>query len=113
MRSAAVFCTVSRCELAAGAAGAMTGYSFPEGLLACVSAWDEQGFEQAREALVPHLPLIAFEQQPGIGLALRKACLQRRGLIDEAGVRPPAPGMPDALRAQVERHVDVVISGGV
>ena len=57
--------------------------------------------------------LIAFEQQPGIGLALRKACLQRRGLIAQAGVRPPAPGMPDALRAQVERHVDVVISGGV
>jgi len=99
-------------ELAAGAAGAMTGYSFPEGLLACVRAWQDGGFEAARAALLPHLPLIAFEQQPGIGLALRKACLQRRGLVDEAGVRPPAPGMPEALRAQVERHVDVVTSGG-
>ena len=100
-------------ELAAGAAGAMTGYSFPEGLLACVQAWQDGGFVAAREALAPHLPLIAFEQQPGIGLALRKACLQRRGLIAEAGVRPPAPGMPEALRAQVERHVDVVVSGGI
>ena len=39
--------------------------------------------------------------------------LIRRGLIAEAGVRPPAPGMPEALRAQVERHVDVVVSGGI
>ena len=99
-------------ELAVGAAGAMTGYSFPEGLLACVRAWRDGGFGPAREALMPHLPLIAFEQQPGIGLALRKACLQRRGLVAEAAVRPPAPGMPEALRAQVERHVDVVLSGG-
>jgi len=99
-------------ELAAGAAGAMTGYSFPEGLLACVQAWRDGGFPAARDALAPHLPLIAFEQQPGIGLALRKACLQRRGLVDGAAVRPPAPGMPQALRAQVERHVDALTSGG-
>ena len=75
--------------------------------------WRDGGFGPAREALLPHLPLIAFEQQPGIGLALRKACLQRRGLIDGGGVRPPAPGLPEALREQVERHVDVVISGGL
>ncbi len=100
-------------ELAAGAAGAMTGYSFPEGLLACVDAWREGGFAPAREALMSHLPLIAFEQQPGIGLALRKACLQRRGLVAGAAVRPPAPSMPEALRPQVERHVDVLTSGGL
>ena len=82
-------------ELAAGGAGAMTGYSFPEGLVACVAAGGvDGGFAAAREALLPHLPLIAFEQQPGIGLALRKACLQRRGLIAGAAVRPPAPGDP-------------------
>ena len=98
-------------ELAAGAAGAMTGYSFPEGLLACVTAWQDGGFEAARQALLPHLPLIAFEQQPGIGLALRKACLQSRGLIDDAAVRLPAPGLPEALRPQVERHVDVLAGG--
>ena len=99
-------------ELAAGAAGAMTGYSFPEGLLACVDAWRDGGFGPARAALMPHLPLIAFEQQPGIGLALRKACLQRRGLLAGAAVRAPAPGLPEALRAQVERHVDALTGGG-
>lgn len=95
-------------ELDAGAAGAMTGYSFPEGLLACVAAHREGGFAAARDALLPHLPLIAFEQQPGIGLAVRKACLQRRGLVDGAAVRPPAPGMPPALAAQLARHVDAL-----
>ena len=95
-------------ELAAGAAGAMTGYSFPEGLLACVTAWRDGGFGPAREALAPHLPLIAFEQQPGIGLALRKACLQRRGLVDGAAVRPPSPGAPPALAEQLARHVDAL-----
>ena len=95
-------------ELAAGGAGAMTGYSFPEGLLDCVRGWQSGGFAAARSALLPHLPLIAFEQQPGIGLALRKACLQRRGLIAGAAVRPPAPGMPAALREQLARHVDAL-----
>jgi 4-hydroxy-tetrahydrodipicolinate synthase len=99
-------------ELAAGAAGAMTGYSFPEGLLACVTAWRDGGFGPAREALAPHLPLIAFEQQPGIGLALRKACLQRRGLVDGAAVRPPAPGAPPALLEQLARHVDALAGAG-
>lgn len=95
-------------ELAAGGAGAMTGYSFPEGLLACVGAWRDGGFAPARAALAPHLPLIAFEQQVGIGLAVRKACLQRRGLIDGAAVRPPAAAMPETLRDQLARHVDAI-----
>ena len=95
-------------ELAAGGAGAMTGYSFPEGLVACVAGWADGGFAAAREALLPHLPLIAFEQQPGIGLALRKACLRRRGLVAGAAVRPPAPGMPAVLDEQLARHVDVL-----
>lgn len=95
-------------ELAVGAAGAMTGFSFPEGLVACVRAWRDGGFPAAREAFLPYLPLIAFEQQPGIGLAIRKECLRRRGLLAGAGVRPPAPPLPDSLRDQLERHLDVL-----
>ena len=98
-------------ELAAGAAGAMTGFSFPEGLVACLRAWDEGGFTAAREAFLPYLPLIAFEQQPGIGLAIRKECMVARGLIADAAVRPPSPAMPAALREQVTAQVGAV--GGV
>ena len=95
-------------ELAAGAAGAMTGFSFPEGLVACTRAWRDGGFVAAHDAFLRYLPLIAFEQQPGIGLAIRKECLVRRGLIAEASVRPPAPPMPELLREQLARQVDAL-----
>jgi 4-hydroxy-tetrahydrodipicolinate synthase len=95
-------------ELAAGSAGAMTGFSYPEGLLACVSAWREGGYEHAREAFLPYLPLVNFEQQAKVALAIRKECLRQRGLIAESSVRPPAAGMPDALREQLVRHLAAV-----
>lgn len=79
-------------ELACGAAGAMTGFSFPEGLVACVDAWRDGGYSAARAAWSPYLPLVTFEQQPGIALAIRKECLRRRGLLAESEVRPrPRP----------------------
>ena len=95
-------------ELAVGAAGAMTGFSFPEGLIACTRAFAEEGFAAARDAFLPYLPLIAFEQQPGIGLSIRKECLRHRELVTEAAVRPPAPSMPEALRDQLVRQVDAL-----
>ncbi|MFI8788618.1 dihydrodipicolinate synthase family protein [Streptomyces sp. NPDC055105] len=92
-------------ELAAGAAGAMTGFSCPEGLIACVEASRSGGHDAAREAYLPYLPLVNFEAQAGIGLALRKEAIRRRGLITESGVRPPAPPLPEALVPQLERHL--------
>jgi 4-hydroxy-tetrahydrodipicolinate synthase len=92
-------------ELAAGAAGAMTGFSFPEGLLAAVRAFDAGGFAAARATYAPWLPLVNFEAQPRIGLAVRKACLRERGLIAEAGVRAPAATMPTTLAPLVTAHV--------
>ncbi|GDY32713.1 dihydrodipicolinate synthase family protein [Gandjariella thermophila] len=95
-------------ELAAGAAGAMTGFSFPEGLVACVDAWRSGGYPAARAAYLPYLPLVNFEAQAGIGLAIRKESLRRRGLLMDSGVRPPAPAMPAALADQLGRHLEVL-----
>jgi 4-hydroxy-tetrahydrodipicolinate synthase len=92
-------------ELAAGAAGAMTGFSFPEGLIACVEAWRAGGYAAAREAFLPYLPLVNFEAQASVGLALRKEALRRRELILDAGVRPPAAALPEGLVSQLERHL--------
>ena len=78
-------------ELAAGSAGAMTGFSYPEGLQACVSAFRSGGYEAAREAFLPYLPLVNFEQQVRIALAVRKEALRRRGLIVESAARPRRP----------------------
>jgi 4-hydroxy-tetrahydrodipicolinate synthase len=93
-------------ELACGAAGAMTGFSYPEALVATVEAWDPGAPEGSRKALLDHLPLITFEQQAGIALAIRKECLRRRGLIADPAVRPPARPLPDALRPVLEAHID-------
>ena len=95
-------------ELAGGSAGAMTGFSYPEGLIACVDAWQEGGYKAAREAFLPYLPLVNFEQQSGIALAIRKECLRQRGLILESSVRPPANPLPGVLLDQLRRHLDAV-----
>jgi 4-hydroxy-tetrahydrodipicolinate synthase len=95
-------------ELAAGSAGAMTGFSFPEGLQACVSAFRSGGYDAAREAFLPYLPLVNFEQQVRIALAVRKEALRRRGLVVEASVRPPAASFPASLSDQLDRHLAAV-----
>ncbi|MCX2748808.1 dihydrodipicolinate synthase family protein [Arthrobacter sp. MI7-26] len=92
-------------ELVAGAAGAMTGFSFPEALVACVRAWQSNGYDAARDALLPYLPLINFEQQARIALAVRKECFRERGLIKDSGVRPPAAPFPAALRNGMLTHL--------
>ncbi|WP_248762043.1 dihydrodipicolinate synthase family protein [Pseudarthrobacter sp. SSS035] len=92
-------------ELMAGGAGAMTGFSYPEALIACVRAWQEDGYQAARDQLLPYLPLINFEQQSKVALAIRKECLRERGLIRDAGVRPPAAGFPEDLRSSMGVHL--------
>ncbi|MGH8869121.1 MAG: dihydrodipicolinate synthase family protein [Actinomycetes bacterium] len=92
-------------ELAAGAAGAMTGFSYPEALVATVRAYEAGGFDAARETLAPWLPLVNFEAQPGLTLAVRKECLRRRGLLDEPAVRPPGPSFPESLVPLADAHL--------
>ena len=92
-------------ELAAGAAGAMTGFSFPEALKACVDAFATGGFERAREVYAPWLPLANFEGQLGIALAIRKEIMRRRGAMACSAVRPPAAPLPDAVLPGIEQHL--------
>ncbi|MET3902344.1 dihydrodipicolinate synthase family protein [Paenarthrobacter sp. 4246] len=92
-------------ELMAGAAGAMTGFSYPEALIACVRAWQKDGYEAAQRELLPYLPLINFEQQAKVALAIRKECLRERGLIKDSGVRAPAAGFPETLRNSMGTHL--------
>lgn len=95
-------------ELVAGAAGAMTGFSHPEALRAVLDAWSRGGWAEARRVFAPWLPLVNFEGQPGVGLALRKEVLRRRGVLAEAAVRPPAPGLPEPLAALIDAHLTAV-----
>jgi 4-hydroxy-tetrahydrodipicolinate synthase len=95
-------------ELAAGAAGAMTGFSHPEGLQQALVAWEEGGFPAARAAFSPWLPLVNFEAQPGIGLAMRKEILRRRGVFADGAVRPPARDVPEQVLGLMTAHLEAV-----
>lgn len=92
-------------ELAAGAAGVMTGFSHPGGLRAALTAWDDGGYPAARDAFAPWLPLVNFEAQPGIGLALRKEILRRRGVFADGSVRPPARRLPASMSGLIDAHL--------
>lgn len=95
-------------ELVAGAAGAMTGFSHPEGLQQTLVAWDEGGFAAARAAFAPWLPLVNFEAQPGIGLAMRKEIMRRRGVFSDGAVRPPGRAVPPLVLDLMTSHLDAV-----
>jgi len=99
-------------ELLAGAAGAMTGFSYPEAIANALAAWGSgEGsgdFAAARASYAPWLPLVNFEAQPQIGLAIRKRIWAARGFISDAAVRPPAATFPPALEPILAAHLAAV-----
>jgi 4-hydroxy-tetrahydrodipicolinate synthase len=95
-------------ELAAGSAGAMTGFSHPAALAAVLQAHRDGGFDAARDAWAPWLPLANFEGQLRVGLSIRKELLRRRGVIATGRVRPPALTLPDRLIPLLEKHLATV-----
>lgn len=89
-------------ECERGADGAMTGYAFPDMLCDIVRLQREGRRDAAHDLFDAHLPLLRYEQQPGVGLGVRKHVLQRRGLIASAAQRAPVAALPNAARAEVE-----------
>ena len=47
--------------------------------------------EKSHDIFDAYLPLARYEQQSGIGLAVRKHLLAQRGVIASAAVRKPGP----------------------
>lgn len=92
-------------ELAAGSAGAMTGFSHPAALAAVLTAHREGGFAAARDVWAPWLPLANFEGQVRVGLAIRKEVLRRRGVIASGKVRQPARSLPATLAPLLDQHL--------
>jgi len=89
-------------ELERGADGAMTGYAFPDMLCDVVRLQREGRRDAAHDLFDAHLPLLRYEQQPGVGLAVRKHVLQRRGLIASSAQRAPKAALTPAARSEVE-----------
>ncbi|KAL3912063.1 MAG: hypothetical protein SGILL_007034 [Bacillariaceae sp.] len=85
--------------------GFMTGFAFPEILMAMNELVNEQQYEKARQLYENHLPLIVLEQQPGEGLALRKEIYLKRGLISSSHVRRPGKKLPGALQTTLDAQL--------
>jgi 4-hydroxy-tetrahydrodipicolinate synthase len=76
-------------ELRHGAAGTMTGFAYSEALVEICRAWAAGDRETAKATYTRYLRLLVFEQQAGIGLAIRKEVLRRRGFIANGTLRQP------------------------
>ncbi len=90
-------------ELMAGAAGAMTGFAFPELLVAVVSRFREGRLDDAADVFYGTVALMRFEFQEGIGMAIRKEVLARRGALAHAGIRPPGGQLDQTTRDALDR----------
>lgn len=89
-------------ETERGADGAMTGYAFPEMLVDVVRHQRAGERDKAHDLFDAHLPLLRYEQQAGIGLAVRKHVLHRRKAIAHSHMRKPAIALSEEARAEVD-----------
>ena len=93
-------------ELERGSSGMMTGYPYPE-VIAETLALFHAGDAAGANALWDHMmPLTAMDARPGLMWAVRKEILKRRGLIDHATVRDPAPAIDAATGDEIGQLID-------
>ena len=89
-------------EMSRGADGANTGYAFPDMLCDVVRLSRAGEIEAAHDLFDAHLPLLRYEQQPGVGLAVRKYIMRRRGLLTSDAQRKPGAKMSTQAVKEVE-----------
>ena len=90
-------------ELERGADGANTGYAYPEMLVQLVKLSKAGERAAAHDLFDRHLPLLRYEQQPGmLGLAVRKYILKRRGAIASDAQRKPGIKLSKEAIAEIE-----------
>lgn len=92
-------------EMARGADGAMTGFAYPE-MMRDVVHYSEQGNpERAQDIFDAYLPLARYEQQPGLGLSIRKYIMAKRGAIATPALRKPGGALSLADISEIERLI--------
>ena len=92
-------------ELRRGADGAMTGFAFPEMMVGIWKAHLAGDTERAQDLFDAYLPLARYEQQPDVGLAVRKYTLARRGAIACAALRKPGATLSSLDTVEIARLV--------
>jgi 4-hydroxy-tetrahydrodipicolinate synthase len=99
-------------ELLAGATGAMTGFAFPEILVQIVRLFRAGRVDDAAEVFYRAVPLMRFEFQEGIGMAIRKEVLHRRGALASPATRAPGAPLDKATREALDRVMQWVEANG-
>jgi 4-hydroxy-tetrahydrodipicolinate synthase len=89
-------------EMLRGADGAMTGFAYPEMMAQVVSAYKARDLDRARDIFDAYMPMVRYEAQPGLGLAIRKYTLAQRGVIANDTVRKPGAALTAATKAEVD-----------
>ena len=97
-------------ELISGATGAMTGFAFPEILARIMKHWNAGEKDAAADVFYRAVPLMRFEFQEGIGMAIRKEVLRRRGALKSAATRAPAGALDAPTRVALDRVLAWVTS---
>ena len=65
--------------------------------------WQREGKRDAAHDLFDaHLPLLRYEQQQGVGLAVRKYVMMKRGILASDAQRKPGAPLSAAARAEVD-----------
>jgi 4-hydroxy-tetrahydrodipicolinate synthase len=93
-------------ELGRGSDGAMTGFAYPEMMIGICRAHAAGDVKRVHDLFDAYLPLARYEQQPGIGLAVRKHILAQRGAIASPALRQPGPRLAAADLAEIERLIE-------
>ncbi len=88
-------------ELRRGANGPMTGYAYPELLCAMVKLHASGDYDKMHQLFNIHLPLIRYEQQSNIGLAVRKFIMASRGMIKHDTMRAPCTPLSPTAQKEI------------
>jgi 4-hydroxy-tetrahydrodipicolinate synthase len=89
-------------EMLRGADGAMTGFGYPEMMAQVIAALQTGDLGRARDIFDAYMPMVRYEAQPGMGLAIRKHSLAEQGVIAHPTLRKPGAGVSAATRAEID-----------
>jgi|TARA_B100001094_G_scaffold332341_1_gene403982 4-hydroxy-tetrahydrodipicolinate synthase len=92
-------------EMQRGADGAMTGFAYPEMLVEVIKLHERGKIDEAEDLFDTYLPYVRYEQQPGLGLAIRKETLLRRGAINSSKSRDPGPSLSSQDSKELTRLI--------
>ncbi|MEO7189688.1 MAG: dihydrodipicolinate synthase family protein [Vicinamibacterales bacterium] len=90
-------------DLMAGSAGVMSGFTHPEVLVEILRLFRAGDTDQAADLFYRIVPLMRFEFQEVLGIAIRKEVFRRRGALSDASTRAPGAVLDEGTRAGLGR----------